>query len=79
MDRPKIKVFINQGRIDAVYSSTTLVDVEVISVNRSSCEKRFYKEYDKAENEGMEYLYYKETKIDEPWYGDAEYEEEING
>ena len=72
MDCPKIKVFINHGRVEAVYADTCLLDVEIIECAGNGYLRRFDKEYDKAEAAGLEEISANVKTIDTPWYDDEE-------
>ena len=72
MDCPKIKVFINRGRVEAVYADTCLLDIEIIECAGNAYLKRFDKEYDKAEDAGLTEISTKVKTINTPWYDDED-------
>ena len=53
MNVPKVKVFVNRGEVEAVWSDAPMLDVEVIEVTDAQCYHAFDREYAKAEQEGM--------------------------
>lgn len=53
MNVPRVKVFVNRGEVEAVWSDAQTLDVEIIEVTDAQCYRAFDHEYAKAEREGM--------------------------
>ena len=67
---PQIKVFVYQGRVEAVYGDTSLVDVEIIECASSHYDKQFERQYEKAEDNGLSELYCKTFTCNDPYGGE---------
>ena len=50
---PKVKVFLNGGRVESVYADTALLDVEIIECDSNGYLDRFDKQYEAAEAQGF--------------------------
>ena len=50
---PKVKVFLNRGRVESVYADTVLLDVEIIECESNSDLDGFDMQYEAAEAQGL--------------------------
>ena len=53
MNAPKVKIFLNRGEIEAVWSDAAMLDVEIVEVTDAQCYRAFDHEYARAEQEGL--------------------------
>ena len=69
---PKVKIFINQGCVESVYSDSALVDVEIVNCERASCLPSFDEQYEKTQAAGFTEITYESTACDSPYRSDEE-------
>lgn len=70
MDCPKVKIFVNNGRVEAVYADTYLLDVEVIECTRAAYLRGLDYEYDKAEAAGLHDINEQSRMVTATYYGE---------
>lgn len=60
---PKVKVFLNRGRVESVYADTVLLDVEIVECDSNGYLDRFDRQYEAAEAQGLFEVSHKELNV----------------
>lgn len=62
---PKVKVFLNRGRVEAVYADTVLLDVEIVECDSNGYLDRLDRQYEVAEAQGLFEVSHKQLNVAE--------------